>query len=63
LSLEYVPNSAGYLDTLGRCYYAKQDYENAVKYQARAVALEPHSGQIRRQMKLFEEALAADESR
>lgn len=63
LSLEYVPNSAGYLDTLGRCYYAKQDYENAVKYQARAVALEPHSGQIRRQMELFEEALAADESR
>lgn len=60
LSLEYVPNSAGYLDTLGRCYYAKGDYKNAVKYQARAVALEPHSGQIRRQMELFEEALEAE---
>jgi tetratricopeptide (TPR) repeat protein len=60
LSLEYMPNSAGYLDTLGRCYYALGDYENAVKYQARAVALEPHSGQIRRQFELFEQALAAE---
>ena len=57
-SLELRPQTAGFLDTLGRCYYAKRDLENAVKYQAQAVALEPHSLQIRRQLELFEEALA-----
>jgi tetratricopeptide (TPR) repeat protein len=58
-SLELRPNTAGYLDTLGRCYYAKGDYANAVKHQSRAVELEPHSGQIRRQLELFREALEA----
>ncbi len=62
LSLEYVPDSAGYLDTLGRCYYAKKDYVNAVKYQSRAAKLEPHSGQIVRQLELFQRALAASEA-
>ena len=55
-SLELRPDTAGYLDTLGRCYYAKKDYQNAVKVQRRAVELEPHSGQIRNQLTLFEEA-------
>lgn len=58
LSLEYMPDAAGYLDTLGRCYYAKEDYANAVKYQSRAAELDPHSGQIRRQLELFQQALA-----
>jgi tetratricopeptide (TPR) repeat protein len=57
-SLELVPDAAGYLDTLGRCYYAKGDFVNAVKSQSRAVELEPHSGQIRRQLELFQKALA-----
>lgn len=57
-SLEIKPDAAGYLDTLGRCYYAKGDYENAVKYQAEAARLEPHSGLIRRQLETFQEALA-----
>ncbi len=56
-SLELQPNRSGFLDTLGRCYYAKGDYENAVKYQTRAVAMEPHSPLIVAQMKLFLEAL------
>jgi len=58
-SLELRPNTAGYLDTLGRCYYSKGDYANAVKHQTRAVELEPHSGQIRRQLELFKKALEA----
>jgi len=58
-SLELRPNRAGYLDTLGRCYYAKGDFENAIKYQTQAVELEPHSGQIRRQLELFQRALKA----
>jgi tetratricopeptide (TPR) repeat protein len=58
-SLEYRPGTAAYLDTLARCYYAKKDYANAVKYQRQALELEPFSGQMRRQLKLFEDALAA----
>ena len=58
-SLELRPNTSGYLDTLGRCYYAKGDYANAVKHQSRAVELDPHSGQIRRQLELFQQALDA----
>ena len=52
-SLEFNPDAAGYFDTLGRCYYAKGDIENALKYQAEAVRLDPHSGLIRRQLEFF----------
>ncbi|MDG2206990.1 MAG: hypothetical protein P8K78_03705 [Pirellulales bacterium] len=52
-SLEFNPDAAGYFDTLGRCYYAKGDIENALKYQAEAVRLDPHSGLIRRQFEFF----------
>jgi len=58
-SLELVPDDPGYLDTLGRCYYAIGDLENAVKYQRQAVEQEPGSAQIRRQLELFEQELRA----
>jgi tetratricopeptide (TPR) repeat protein len=45
------------LDTLGRCYYAVGDYENAVKAQSRAVELEPESGLMSGQLEIFREAL------
>jgi tetratricopeptide (TPR) repeat protein len=48
----------GLLDTLGHCYFAKKDYENAVKYQAEAAQLDPHTAAIGRQLKVFREALA-----
>jgi tetratricopeptide (TPR) repeat protein len=57
-SLELKPNEYGYLDTLGRCYYALGDYENAVKYQSQAVELNPHSGLMNKQLALFRETLA-----
>ena len=47
----------GHVDTLGRCYYAAGDFENAVKVQSRAVELDPHSQQMKRQLALFQEAL------
>jgi tetratricopeptide (TPR) repeat protein len=47
----------GLLDTLGHCYYAKKDYENAVKYQTEATKLDPHSQVIRRQLNVFRQAL------
>ena len=56
-SLELRPKTPGYLDTLGRCYYAIKDYKNAVKSQSQAVKLDPHSKQIGRQLKLFQQAL------
>lgn len=56
-SLELRPNEAGYLDTLGRCYYSLNDLPNAVKYQSQAVALDPHNGQLRRQLDFFKREL------
>ena len=51
-------DEAGYLDTLGHCYYAQGDYENAVKYQQQAAYLMPHSKIIGRQLDVFKKALA-----
>ncbi|MEX0937141.1 MAG: hypothetical protein WDZ59_04715 [Pirellulales bacterium] len=58
-SLELRPDSAGYLDTLAHCFFAKQDYEAAIKYQRRAVELEPHTQLISNKLKVFEQALKA----
>ena len=55
-SLEIRPESAGFYDTLGRCYFAKGDIPNAIKFQSRAAKLEPHSGMIKKQLKLFMQA-------
>ncbi|MDX1948322.1 MAG: tetratricopeptide repeat protein [Pirellulaceae bacterium] len=57
-SLEIRPDYPGYLDTLGRCYYAKGDLANAIKYQSQAVKLDPHTGAIRRQLEFFQKELA-----
>ena len=53
-SLELQPGDPSYLDTLGRCYYAVGDLDNAIKYQRRAVAKQPHLQVMRRQLKFFE---------
>ncbi len=57
-SLQLIPDEAGYLDTLGRCYFAVADLDNAIKHQRCAVELEPHSGQISRQLEFFERMAA-----
>lgn len=61
-SLKINPKSAACMDTLGRCYYAKGDYENAIATQRRALEKEPFSGQMKRQLELFEKALADSRS-
>jgi tetratricopeptide (TPR) repeat protein len=53
---------ASYLDTLGRCYYAAGDYENAVKYERQAIAKQPYMQVMQRQLKEFEKALAKKEA-
>jgi tetratricopeptide (TPR) repeat protein len=63
-SLELIPPDvgesagAGFLDTLGRCYYAAGDYENAVKYQREAIEKVDYMQVMHRQLALFEKALA-----
>jgi tetratricopeptide (TPR) repeat protein len=61
-SLELRPDEPSFLDTLGRCYYAAGDLENAVKSQRRAVELAPHYQVMHRQLALFERELAAKKS-
>ena len=51
-----------YYDTLGRCYYAKREFDNAIKYQTQALKLDPHSGQMKRQLALFQKAKHRGES-
>ncbi len=58
-SLELRPDYPGYLDTLGRCYYAAGDLASAVKYQSQAVKLDPNSGQMRRQLEFFQKEQGA----
>jgi tetratricopeptide (TPR) repeat protein len=57
-SLELDPGNGGFYDTLGRVYFARRDYASAVKYQTKAVELEPHYGLIARQLEFFKKALA-----
>lgn len=57
-SLEMQPNTAAYLDTLGRCYFAVGDLDNAIKSQREALKHEPHSGLMQRQLKQFEQEKA-----
>ena len=56
-SVELMPKSGSYYDTLAHCYFAKKDYENAVKYQTLAVKFEPNTLQIKRQLKVFQKTL------
>ncbi|NOY29340.1 MAG: hypothetical protein GXP28_03935 [Planctomycetes bacterium] len=57
-SLELSPDSPSLLDTLGRCYYATGDLENAIKVQRQAIEGHPHLLVMRRQLELFENQLA-----
>jgi Flp pilus assembly protein TadD len=57
-----LKRAGGYLDTLAHCYYAKQDYANAVKYQTEAARLDASSEAITRQLKVFRAALAKQQA-
>jgi tetratricopeptide (TPR) repeat protein len=63
-SLELIPPGSGdsagasFLDTLGRCYYAAGDYENAIKYQRQAIEKVDYLQVLHRQLALFEKTLA-----
>ena len=57
-SLELRPATAGFLDTLAHCYYARKEYAEAVKHQAMAVELDPYSPALARMLKKFRAAHA-----
>jgi tetratricopeptide (TPR) repeat protein len=63
-SIELLPASASksaggsFLDTLGRCYFAAGDLENALKYQREAVSRIEYMQVMHRQLAQFEKALA-----
>ena len=57
-SLELRPDTPSYLDTLGRCYYSAGDLNNAIKYQRKAVEMHPRVQVMRKQLEMFEQALA-----
>jgi len=62
-SLELSPDSPSLLDTLGRCYYAVGELENAVRVQREAVRRHPHLQVMGDQLELFESALAERNSK
>lgn len=62
-SLAIRPDTAGYLDTLGRCLFSAGRVREAVETQRRAIELDPQRMQVmRRQLAEFERALADRES-
>lgn len=56
-SIELRPDSGGFHDTLAHVYFARGDYENAVKTQTKAAQLEPHTRAITRQLEVFRKKL------
>ena len=50
--------SEGYLDTLGRCFFAAGRYQDAIKVQRQAVQMSPFILVMQRQLTEFEAALA-----
>jgi tetratricopeptide (TPR) repeat protein len=63
-SIELIPPGAGksaggsFLDTLGRCYFAAGDIENALKYQRDAIKKVDYMQVMHRQLAQFEKAHA-----
>jgi len=60
-SLKLIEDSAK-LDTCGRCYFAVGDFDNAIRMQKRALAMEPYSPPLKRQLAEFEAAKAKAET-
>lgn len=56
-SLLLTPNEPALMDTCARCYFATGDLEAAVKMQAEACRLMPHSPPLLRQLNEFKAAL------
>lgn len=51
-----VMASAARMDTCARCYFALEQYDQAIAMQQRAITRMPHSPPLQRQLKVFEKA-------
>lgn len=60
-SLRIAPDRSALMDTCARCYFATGDLEAAVKMQAEACELTPHSPPLQRQLSEFRDALHASQ--
>ncbi len=56
-AVELEPDTSAYRDTLAHVLFARGELEAAVKQQARAAEMEPHSGLIAHKLKVFRKAL------
>lgn len=59
-SLELAPEQTAYIDTLARCYFASGNIEKAIEVEKRVLQYEPHDRQFKAQLKMFEDALKAE---
>ncbi len=55
-SLKLRPGTAGYLDTLARCHFARGELKDALRVQKMAVQLDPYSPSLIQQLTIFEQA-------
>lgn len=62
-SLRIAPDRSALMDTCARCYFATGDLEAALKMQAKACELTPHSPPLQRQLSEFRDALQASQKR
>jgi tetratricopeptide (TPR) repeat protein len=53
------PGKAGSLDTLARCYYKVGNFEEAIKIQKKAIAMEPYLREFKRSQDEFTKAAAS----
>jgi uncharacterized Ntn-hydrolase superfamily protein len=58
---ELVPEDANIMDTVAEAYYAAGEYEKAIEWEKKALAIEPNSAFFNEQLKKFEKALAGDD--
>ena len=49
--------NAGFLDTLGEVYYVNDDYENAIRTETKALALEPAQSSYKQNLEKYQRAL------
>ena len=61
-SLDLEPDKATYLDTLARCLFANERYEEAVQTQRKALRFSPNDLQMQAQLQEFQSALETQQN-
>ena len=56
-----ISNDSAKMDTCARCYFALNDYDNAMRMQKLALKQSPYSPPLLRQLQLIEDAIESSE--